>query len=456
MPQHVDPDVQDITDSTRAHQYFCTYLTAMGQKDDIAIMHFSKVDFVTAMRGQLPQSVLNGSVTFHDLLSSDLSLNRYYSKEKIKGILHKATEEQREAAFPRQQLCKYMGITEETYKEIDVDNKRRDSFVLLQTLFKNASSKWRIWGKNKVPHMLIIEELVNTLNTECLGEFLYDAAIVAVERDANVKEVPWIDRNTLPKEKRLLVSCTDPNRITVRAEYTLYPWSETHLGIKMRVEYDVAVVEDRLISYQDVYPTISFSTTHKGPTDWKRIRPYTFDMENTLPHPEKYKGYWGCGRQASGYLIMMGMEGKTFTAQSMLSSTPQEAQLPEPEAQQTVPDDKGLLNGMCGFFARIASSFRKIFHAIKFALFGRETNLETEQSAEVSSALEDASKTDDSSIPDEADLTPETTTSPQEQQVQQHAPVAEPGATEAVDRPCVTVAAAKVSKVGGSDRASTR
>lgn len=355
-----------------------------------------KIDFMKSLRNVQKQNVLNGEITLSNLLSTNLHVNSCsYTAEDASHILHNSTETQKEKVFPRKQLCEYMGITEEQYREIDTLGNRRDSFVILQTLFEKASKTKR--RKRKVPHMLLIEELVSTLNAECIGEFLYDTAIIAMGRGAKKECVPWIKLGTYPEEKNISIECTDPNRVTVRMEFKLNPWwPKRYWGIKMRVEYDIAVVEDRLISYQDVYPTLSLLTAHQEGASWKRVQAsYCSIMGIKLleeapdPCPEQYHEKYMCKGTMTDQTITLGMRGKTFTAQSMLAPVLQEAELPK-----KVHVERSFLDAIREFFARVARQLRALICRIGNLFHHQEDGDQDKQNEEKTSVSDPTSQAD--------------------------------------------------------------
>lgn len=335
----------------------------MSKSNDTLHKYAAKADFVKSLHNTRQYGVLSGSRTFHDLLATDLLIGgKYRTPEEIKNIFNGLTLEQREKAFPRQEICAHLGITEEQYREIDKFGNRRDAFVLLKKLFADAK---HVWNKNKIPHMLLIEELVTTFNAGCIGGFLYDTVTTAVTHQTGVTQVPWIQRGTHPKEKKLHISCTNPNRIAVRAEYSLYPWPESGNKAQVLVEYDIAIVEGKLISYQDVATTVRYLSN--GNT-WSWMPRWAIDkspiVNPTISYPEKYKGVVMLG--AGG--AVLGLKGKTFTAQSMLSQTLYEDKLPDSYYKESVMDS------VWGFLEQLARSLAKLlekaYYFIWYLIFG--------------------------------------------------------------------------------------
>ena len=367
---------------------------------DIFKKRIEKVDFVRSLR-DTQQNVLSGSKTLSDLLATDLYVNHPYTTAEIKYIFDHSKETQRERVFPRQQLCNYMGMTEHQYKELDVDNHRRDAFFLIQRLFKDARWNYPV-SQNKIPHMLLIEELVNTLNTQCIGKFLYDTALAAVEHEVDSTQVSsWLQYGTYPDKRRLFVLCHDtPNTITVRAEYSLYPYPQPDMGIKVRLAYDVTVEEDRFISYQNIHAMVIFPRTNEKVLDqrmekameWEigNIRKKVFEGRSSLtqyPDPEMAKFILDYDIQKSGFVMDAMLLGKTFAAQSILKTSPQEISPQEylllrnknrdiassPE-DATKPKTASMWNVMSNLFSRVVGVVRKFFSYIKNLLFSAKTD----------------------------------------------------------------------------------
>ncbi|QJC27724.1 hypothetical protein ANPL_03330 [Anaplasma platys] len=375
------------TDLSNTPEDFGTFMRKRLNGKDIFGERIQKVDFVASLRNT-QQDVLDGSATLNDLHTTNLFVNLRYDEEEIRK-LNSATEEKKEALFPRRQLCEHMGITEEQYKAIDAGGRRRDAFVLLKTMFKNASQHEKQSNK-KIPHMLLIEELVNTLNTKCIGKFLYDTAQSAIGDEVSATQAAsWPRYGAHPDEKRLFVRCIDPDKITVRAEYSLYPKPQPDLGIKVRIAYDVEVCQDKFISYQNIHAVVVFPRTpaaaaNPGMPEWEIVntRKKVFDGVSSLtqyPDPAMAGFVLDYDLQGWGFAMDAMLVGKTFTAQSLLSTTLQEVKLPENRAPRakdltnaakvSQPKTENICEIASKFFMRVTNGFYRFFSYIKDVLF---------------------------------------------------------------------------------------
>lgn len=279
------------------------------------------IDSIDALRSMHIKNVRSGRDTFHDLFRIDFSLNGRKAplvEGGFRGILSRVPEAERESKFPRTELCEYMGMTEEQYKELDYNGYRRDAFYLLQSLFEDA--KDRNPNENfHVPHTLLIEELVTTLNAGCVCGFPY-GEIAEVTKDAiiNMNAQGQLNggNSALYKVK---VTCTEPNKISVSATLRTSEWLS--LGVETLLSYDVTVNDDKSISYENVHMTAVFQGMDQMYSnilleEYRNNPAIAYSLQQDPPKTYPVK---------QGLILATPLQGKTFTAESMLSSSPQKA-----------------------------------------------------------------------------------------------------------------------------------
>ncbi|QJC27725.1 hypothetical protein ANPL_03335 [Anaplasma platys] len=294
------------------------------------------IDAVDAIRSTHIRNVRSGRDTFNDIFRVNFALNDRKAPliaGGVHGLLATVPEAERESKFPRQQLCEYMGITEDQYKEIDSNGYRRDVFYVFLSLFEDAKSS-DTGGNLHTPHMLLIEELVTTLNAGCVCGFPY-GEIAEVTKDSiinmNVQEEP---NGSRAASYKATVTCTEPNRISVAATLRTSAWLS--LGVETHLSYDITLNDDKTISYQNVHTTAAFQGID-------RMRSHAL-FEDHLKNPSSSYSLQQDPPQIypvrQGLILATPLKGKTFTVASMLSSSPQTVTPPEtdissqPEAQE--------------------------------------------------------------------------------------------------------------------------
>ena len=328
-----------------------------------------KVNALYSIRSTHIGNVLDGADTSKDLFRVGCSLN----DKRVCGIpggfdqiLSYTLEEDRESKFPRQQLCEYLEITEQQHKEIDAYGYRRNVFLVLLTLFESAHASDRS-AKFQVPHILLLEELVTTLNGGCiLGCPYVELASAAREDIKDIENEELYPCRPLPKIlSNVSVTCTSPNRITVYASVGLLPW--LGIGTETSLSYDVTVVDDKYIAYHNVCATVLLHGTDKKLSKKQYaefcINPetgYSLQQDPPSVFPEK-----------EGLILNASLPGGAFTAKSMLSSVPERVTLTDEQlvVDTPTPQPRSFWGRIIDYCANVIRSIKSIFSKIKNLFF---------------------------------------------------------------------------------------
>ncbi|QJC27721.1 hypothetical protein ANPL_03315 [Anaplasma platys] len=174
--------------------------------------------------------------------------------------------------------------------------------------------------------MLLLEELVTTLNQELF--FFPHTYLIASEGYAleslidDSNEELWSGKFSPTGD--ITITCPAPNKISVFVKVKFPAWLGTTTGVESQLSYDVEVIDDEFISYQNIRTTFLFQGTNRRLFD-KTCREFRknpgrghhFQLDPPNIFPEK-----------EGLIMDAQLEGGAFTIQSMLSPVLKKVTLP--------------------------------------------------------------------------------------------------------------------------------
>lgn len=336
-------------------------------------------DTLHCLRGTHANDVLAGETTFGDLFRVGCSLN----EKKASSIASNFSElnshvsvEERERKFPIQQLCEHIGITEQQYRKIDKYGYRRDIFYALLSIFEDTQGDDNNMNF-QVPHVLLLEELTTTLNGG-----IFSFPYVQLAQSANMSSEDMYDEELRPHRtqtthSKVDVTCTSPNKITVTATAALPNW----LGIcfETRLSYDVAVIDDKSISYHNANVTVILEGADAKRFDaayreFCRDHTKSYNPQQAPPtiFPEK-----------EGLILYTPLKAAAFTTQSMLFPCPEKVTLAEEEPIKSVTtkEETSIKARIRNFFSVIFSGMKSIFVAIMNLFCTRTTGKEKDKAS---------------------------------------------------------------------------
>ena len=299
----------------------------------------SGADVLDDIRGKLKKDELSGKDTWSDLFRATIKINGLDCKERGKQIFDASAEDMREAKFPRDRLCAYMGMTEQQYRKIDTYSKRRDIFFVLNSLFENATSAASAPSQLQIPHMLLIEELATTLHQGGITGFpLIQILQSGHKEDEYVNDKPRID-NSVQDRKEITLYCDDPNKISVVARCWTPKWLGG--GVMTSLQYYMSFLPGKgsrpdSILYDKVELFVTFPSAVAGHTGPPSEEDLARSINSSITASElEHKNLDNFTYPETGLTVHAGFERKALTARSMLLPTPEKTRFSTFENLQT-------------------------------------------------------------------------------------------------------------------------
>ncbi|QJC27727.1 hypothetical protein ANPL_03345 [Anaplasma platys] len=277
------------------------------------------------------QDALSGKTTFDDLSIPGIFLNGV----PVSGdVIQSAQAPALANALPENakqlheehlwEICNQTGITEQQYDEIDVEHKRRDLYSRFHAIFtdKMLSDCWA----NGVPEPLLLEELITTLNRNCIANspFIYAAFATWEGSASTVDAAP----NAIGKSN-ISVRCVTPHRVKVEIslkQQHLTGVAEGQVGYTL--ETKAVSPGKKVISYQNMHTTIIFMGTDAD-LSAKTLEEFRRDPNNSYHlsgnPPNVYPG-------KEGLVFRADIAGFYLDIKSMLSTDPVMEFVPLPSA----------------------------------------------------------------------------------------------------------------------------
>ncbi|WP_169193341.1 hypothetical protein [Anaplasma platys] len=283
------------------------------------------VDAVHEIHGTLIKDVSSGKNTFSDLFRANIHLNGLPCRTVGRGLYEASTVEERETIFPRQQISRLLGITEQQYRTIDTAEKRRDVFFVLHSLFEKAVNDATSTEQLHVPHMLLLEELTTTLHQGGVTGFPLLKVLQAAHKEEEfISDKPRMDRST-PDSKEITLMCTEPNKVSVHAKCWTPKWLGG--GVTTILQYDISFLprEGNLperILYDGLKVLVAFPGTAEGHTTPHSEAHLLESMNSGVPG-----GILNIAEESNfkypdtGFSVVANFSCKAFTVPSMLLPT---------------------------------------------------------------------------------------------------------------------------------------